>query len=43
VLGSLLFITLGRPVLWTAPVMVAALVSIMGEPKPALQALSEVS
>lgn len=34
VLGSLLFMLLGRVALWVTPVMIAALVYVMGEPLP---------
>ena len=43
VLGSLLFILLGRIVLWIAPIVIAAVVYAIHEPQPELQAHSEIS
>jgi hypothetical protein len=42
VLGSLLFMLLGRVALWGAPIVVAALVYTIGESQPDIQALSEI-
>jgi hypothetical protein len=43
VLGSLLFMLLGRMVLWVAPIVIAAVVYRIREPQPDIQALSEIS
>jgi hypothetical protein len=37
VLGSLFFMLLGRAALWAVPIVVAALLYVMGEPRPVLQ------